>query len=517
MTTVQPTPERMTKRQAAVAGVAAGAAALGGAELLAGILPGAASPIIAVGDLVISLQPAGAKQFIVDLFGEADKLLLNLFIAVVALAAAAIIGILARRTPVAATIGFGAFGVLALVAGLSDPLSEPITTFIVAFAAVGIAVWTLGFLQRVATDVPQTAEMPDWGRRRFLGTSIAVAGVAAGSGVLGRTLLDRGGIGTPSAPTTAIPAAADPAPSPPASSRLDIEGISPLITPTDDFYRIDTALLVPRPDVSSWRLGVSGLVETPFELTYDELLAMPLIEQYVTIACVSNEVGGSLVGNALWRGVPLKHLFDRAGLKPEATQVVGRSVEGFTVGFPVSHAIADEREPMVAVAMNGEPLPARHGFPARLIVPGLFGYVSATKWLAEIELTTWEAFDAYWVPLGWSKTGPILTQSRIDVPREGSGVTPGQVAIAGVAWAPDRGVSMVEVRIDEGEWRAAEVATPISDATWVQWVYRWEAEAGSHLIQVRATDGDGAVQTDERTPPAPDGARGYHTISVDAG
>ena len=197
--------------------------------------------------------------------------------------------------------------------------------------------------------------------------------------------------------------------------------------------------------------------------------------------------------------------------------MVGRSVEGFTVGFPVSHAIADGREPMVAVAMNGEPLHARHGFPARLIVPGLFGYVSATKWLAEIELTTWEAFDAYWVPLGWSKTGPILTQSRIDVPREGSGVTPGQVAIAGVAWAPDRGVSMVEVRIDEGEWRAAEVATPISDATWVQWVYRWEAEAGSHLIQVRATDGDGAVQTDERTPPAPDGARGYHTISVNAG
>jgi DMSO/TMAO reductase YedYZ molybdopterin-dependent catalytic subunit len=505
----------VTRRMGAVAGIAAGAAALGGAELLAGILPGAASPIIAVGDLIISLQPPGAKQFIVELFGEADKLLLNLVVAGVALGAAALIGVLARGRPAVATAGFGAFGILALGAGLRDPLGEPITTFVVAFGAVALAVMVHRLLLRVAgAGAPQVAEMPAWGRRRFLGTSIAVMGVAAGSGLLGRTLLERGRLVAPAGGIGVIPDASAPAPPPPTGSSLDVADVTPLVTPNADFYRIDTALLVPRPDVTTWRLKLSGLVDRPFELTYGELLEMPLVEQYVTIACVSNEVGGHLVGNALWRGVPLKALFDLAGLRPEATQVVGRSVDGFTVGFPVAHAIADDREPLVAVAMNGEPLPANHGFPARLIVPGLFGYVSATKWLAEIELTTWEAFDAYWVPLGWAKEGPILTQSRIDTPRSDARVAAGTVPIAGVAWAPDRGVAGVEVRIDEGSWEVAEVSTPISEATWVQWVHRWEATPGDHVLQVRATDGDGVAQTDERTRPAPDGARGHHTIRV---
>ena len=261
--------------------------------------------------------------------------------------------------------------------------------------------------------------MPAWGRRRFIGASIAVVGVAAASGVLGRGLLDRGRL-TASDQAGAIPAPETTAPSPPPGSSLEVEGISPLVTPNRDFYRIDTALLVPRPDVATWRLSVTGMVDRPFELTYDELVALPLHEQYVTIACVSNEVGGNLVGNALWTGVRLKELLERAGVHPEATQIVGRAVDGFTVGFPTAHAIADDREALVAVAMNGEPLPANHGYPARLIVPGLFGYVSATKWLTEIELTTLEAFDAYWVPLGWAKQAPILTQSRIDVPSSGA-------------------------------------------------------------------------------------------------
>jgi hypothetical protein len=249
-------------------------------------------------------------------------------------------------------------------------------------------------------------------------------------------------------------------------------------------------------------------------LTYDELVAMPLHEQYVTIACVSNEVGGDLVGNALWRGVRLKELLERAGVQPAATQIVGRAVDGFTVGFPTVWALADERESLVAVAMNGGPLPADHGFPARLIVPGLYGYVSATKWLAEIQLTTLEAFDAYWIPLGWAKEAPILTQSRIDTPRDQSRIEPGTVAVAGVAWAPDRGISAVEVQVDESGWQPAELSVPISDATWVQFVHRWQATSGEHLLRVRATDGDGVVQTDERTEPAPDGARGQHTIRV---
>jgi DMSO/TMAO reductase YedYZ molybdopterin-dependent catalytic subunit len=295
---------------------------------------------------------------------------------------------------------------------------------------------------------------------------------------------------------------------------LAVDGISALITPNERFYRIDTALLVPRPNIDTWRLSISGMVDRQFELTYDELLAMPIHEQYVTIACVSNEVGGNLVGNALWSGVRLKELLDQAGVQPAATQIVGRAVDGFTVGFPTAWAIADDRESLVAVAMNGKPLPADHGFPARLIVPGLYGYVSATKWLAEIELTTLDAFDAYWIPLGWAKEAPILTQSRIDTPRDGASVEGGTVPVAGVAWAPDRGIAAVEVQVDDSGWQPAEISAPISDATWVQFVFPWSATEGEHTIRVRATDGDGVVQTDEQSRPDPDGARGHHTIRV---
>ncbi len=509
---LKPIPSRTA---AAIAGLASGAAALGVAELLAGLLPGAASPIIAVGDLVIALQPPGAKQWVVDLVGEADKLVLNLFIAAVAVAITAGIGVLARTRPGMARILIALGGILALGAGLRDPLAEPITTLIVAAAAVGVAIWMLGWLMGLAAEGASrpVAEMPDWRRRRFLGTSIAVVGVAAASGLVGRTLLDRGRLNAVAQGGT-IPAPLETAAPLPAGASLDVPELSPLVVPNADFYRIDTALLVPRPDIATWRLRLTGMVERGFELTYDELLAMDLHEQYVTIACVSNEVGGDLVGNALWSGVRLKELLDRAVVSPEATQIVGRAVDGFTVGFPTAWAIADDREPLVAVSMNGEPLPADHGYPARLIVPGLYGYVSATKWLTEIELTTLEAFDAYWVPLGWSKLAPILTQSRIDVPRDGARVEPGTIAVAGVAWAPDRGIAGVEVQVDEDGWEPAELSAPISDATWVQFVRRWEATSGDHLLRVRAIDGQGETQTDQKTRPAPDGARGHHTIRV---
>ncbi len=507
----RPEPHRWA---AAVAGLTAGAAGLGAAELLAALLPGAASPIVAVGDFVISLQPPGAKQFVVELFGEADKLVLNLFIAAVAVALAAAIGVLARRRPGLARLAIGAGVLFALAVGLRDPLADVLPTAVVAVAAGGIAAVALGWLLRLATPRPAPgAEMPDWGRRRFLGTSIAVVGVAAVSGVAGRALLEGGRLSAPPQVGT-IPEPSATAPPLPIGSSLDVPDLSPIVTPNRDFYRIDTALLVPRPDVDTWRLKVTGMVDRPFELTYDELVSLPLQEQYVTIACVSNEVGGGLVGNALWTGARLKDLLDRAGVQPEATQIVGRAVDGFTVGFPTAWALADDREALVAVAMNGETLPANHGFPARLIVPGLYGYVSATKWLSEIELTTLEAFDAYWVPLGWAKEAPILTQSRIDVPRSGARVPAGQVAVAGVAWAPDRGIAAVEVQVDEGGWTPAEISAPISDATWVQWVLRWEASPGDHLLRVRAIDGNGDVQTDQKSRPAPDGARGHHSVQV---
>jgi DMSO/TMAO reductase YedYZ molybdopterin-dependent catalytic subunit len=256
------------------------------------------------------------------------------------------------------------------------------------------------------------------------------------------------------------------------------------------------------------------MVDRSQELTYDELLALPLVEQHVTIACVSNPVGGDLVGNARWTGVRLRDLLEMAGVQDGATQIVGRSVDGFTAGFPTSWALDPIREPLVAVGMNGALLPPKHGFPARLVVPGLFGYVSATKWLDAIELTTREAVDGFWIPRGWAKDAPILTQSRIDVPAAGDRLAAGAVDVAGIAWAPDRGVAAVEVRIDGGPWVAARTSRPISDATWVQWVYAWEATVGDHRIEVRATDGTGVVQTGRRTDPAPDGARGHHRITV---
>jgi len=292
-----------------------------------------------------------------------------------------------------------------------------------------------------------------------------------------------------------------------------VEGLSPLITPNADFYRIDTALSVPRVDLEAWRLRIAGMVDRPFEVTHDDLLDMDLVERYVTLACVSNEVGGGLVGTAAWLGVPLAALLDRAGVQPGATQVVGRSVDGFTVGFPTD-VVYDGREAMVAVGMNGEPLPLEHGFPARLVVAGLYGYVSATKWLTELELTTWESFDAYWVPRGWSKEGPIKTQARIDTPRAGQTVGPGERVVAGVAWAPNVGIERVEVQVDDEPWVEAELSEPLGDDAWRQWRVGWVATPGRHVIKVRATDRNGVTQTDASAPPAPDGATGWHTIRV---
>ena len=294
---------------------------------------------------------------------------------------------------------------------------------------------------------------------------------------------------------------------------FDVPGLATYVTPNDDFYRIDTALSVPQVDVGSWSLFVEGMVDEPYALSYDELVAMSDVQELVTLSCVSNEVGGNLVGNAAWQGVRLETLLDRAGVQPGATQIVGRSVDGFTAGFPTEVGL-DGRTALVAVAMNGEPLPAEHGFPARLVVAGLYGYVSATKWLDGIQLTTWEDFDGYWVPRGWSKEGPIKTASRIDVPRSGATIDPGPQPIAGVAWAPPGGIARVEVQVDDGEWIEARLGEPVSGNTWVQWLLEWDATPGEHRIRVRATDASGETQTEESAPPAPDGATGWHRRTV---
>jgi DMSO/TMAO reductase YedYZ molybdopterin-dependent catalytic subunit len=510
---IRPTP------RAAIAGAVAAIAAIGLSELTAAVLS-AQSLVAAVGGVVIDLQPAGAKDFMVALFGQNDKLALELFIVAASVGVGALLGSVARRWFIVGAAGFALFAAVGFLATLSDPSAAAAPAAIIAGVAaiVGIQVlsWLLGPPATTA-DRETAGSMPDWSRRGFLVRTGSVAAGAVVAGLAGRSLLEASR-SAPAAGAASIPPPGEVA-TLPAGSSLEIAGLSPLVVPNEDFYRIDTALLTPNVDVATWSLRIHGLVDRETRLTYAQLVELPMIEQYVTIACVSNEVGGGLVGNAKWTGVRLREVLDLAGVNDSATQLVGRSVDGWTAGMPTSWVMDPSREPLIAVKMNDEPLPRSHGFPARLIVPGLFGYVSATKWLSELELTTWEAFDGYWVPLGWAKEGPILTQSRIDVPRNGQSVPAGRVVIAGVAWAPDRGVSKVEVAID-GEWRECTLATPISDATWVQWTHAWDAAsagAGAHTIEVRATDGTGDVQTADRTPPAPDGARGHHTIRVQVG
>ncbi len=518
-----PLPHRATaSRSADLAAFLAGGLAAGLAiaigELMAGLIVGAPSLVIAIGDFIIENQPDWAKDVAVGLFGTNDKLALNASIVIGAVLIAGLLGVAGRRSWNVPLIGFGIAGALGLLAALTRPLVSPLWAVITVVGAIVVALvalrlmlaatspaWATGPPPAPASDAPVPAGgMPDWDRRRFLQVGGGVAVGAVVLGVLGRNLLTSrpaGGLAS-----AQLPSVAAPLPKVPAGASLDVEGISPIVVPNGDFYRIDTALISPRVDADTWTLTVKGMVDREVTLTYDDLRSMPLFEQYVTIACVSNEVGGRLVGNALWTGVDLRSVLDMAGVHPDADQIVGRSVDGFTTGFPTQWAMDPDRRPMIAIGMNGQPLPVDHGYPARLIIPGLYGYVSATKWLSEIELTTLEAFDAYWVPLGWAKEAPILTQSRIDTPRNGARLAAGAVVpIAGVAWAPDRGVSRVEVLVDDGQWQEAQLSDPLTDAAWVQWKLPWTtpSDSGRHRIQVRATDGKGVVQTAEIDPATP--------------
>jgi len=513
-------PDPRSGRWLAFAGAVAVGAALATGELLAGLL-GMPSPLLAIARFIVDIQPPGAKDFVVALFGEADKIAFQVFIILVALGIGSGLGRVAPKRPDLATLVVAGFAAVGFAAALRDPNNILALSAAVAGveAAVGIHVLRrlvrLATRARTATASSTTASAPDWGRRSLLqaGGAIAVGSVVAGAA--GRLLLERQR--SPATPAD-IPSVARPVTLPPgadiATTDLVAGGLSPIVVPNLDFYRIDTAFIPPTVERDTWRLKVTGLVDREVELTYAELVALPVVEQYVTIACVSNNVGGDLVGNAKWTGVPLRTVLDLAGVQASADQLVGRSVDGFTAGMPVEWVMDESRVPMIAVGMNDEPLSRTHGYPARLIIPGLYGYVSATKWLTELELTRFDRFQGYWVPLGWAAKAPILTQSRIDVPQFGSPLTAGSVPVAGVAWAPDRGIQRVEVRIDEGDWVPARLSSPISKATWVQWLYLWDATPGTHQITVRAVDGMGEIQTDARSNPAPDGARGHHGVRV---
>lgn len=515
------TPHVAEARLAAISGAVAAAAAVGLSELIAGLMGGATSLVAAIGQAVIDRQPTGAKDLVVALFGTNDKLALEVVVVIAAIAIGAGLGTAARRSFAAAALGFAVVGVLGFLAAVGIPAANPSIVAAQAALAVGAGIqvlsWSQDRMRQIrSTEVAGSRPGTDPVRRSFLLRTGALSVAAAATGLAGRWLLERGRVAPDTGSAPSIPSADRPAAQIAAGQDLSgaTPGLTPLVVGNDAFYRIDTALLTPSVDVATWTLRVHGLVDHEISLSWADLIALPLIEQYVTIACVSNEVGGSLVGNAKWTGVRLRDVLELAGVQGNATQLVGRSVDGWTAGMPMAWVMDEAREPMVAVKMNDEPLPPAHGYPARLIVPGLYGYVSATKWLAELEVTTWEAFDGYWVPLGWSKEGPILTQARIDTPR--GSVAAGRVPIAGVAWAPDRGIAKVEVAVD-GVWREARLSSPISDATWVQWVLPWDATRGDHVLQVRATDGEGTLQEELSSPPAPDGARGWHAVRVRVG
>lgn len=504
---------------AGLCGLVAAAMVLGIAELLAGLIDPDASPFVATGATVVDHTPSALREFAIDQFGTSDKAVLFWSMAVVMAILAVAAGLLERRGPYGSAL-LAALGVAVCVLVLSRPNATLVFALpILLGLAAGIC--TLRFLiARAPGHIPRTEAVTgsdiDPSRRRFLALAAGAAAMAAGSAVAGRWIgermravaadLEQFVLPRPRMPAAAVPAGTDP----------PVRGLTPFLTPGDTFYRIDTALRVPAVTSADWRLRIHGMVDREIVLTMDDLRRRPAVEKIVTLTCVSNEVGGDLIGNASWIGYPLAELLAEAGVRPDADMVLSTSADGFTAGTPVA-ALTDGRDALLAVGMNGRPLPVEHGYPARMVVPGLYGYVSATKWVVDLELTRFDMAQAYWTSRGWSARGPIKTASRIDVPAAFGDLAPGPTVVAGVAWAQQRGIAAVEVQVDDGPWQPAELAPEYSLDTWRQWTWRWDAPPGTHTLRVRATDGRGNVQTDQRASPAPDGATGWHSRSVTVG
>lgn len=501
------------KSTLARAGVLSASAALGIGHLVAAVMAiPAASPLIAVGSVAVDAAPTPVKETAVRLLGTWDKPVLISGIAVVLLVAAAGIGLLARHRPGPASVAIGALGLVGagaalLRSGLSSGGVWSAAPSLVA-GAVGVAALTL--LVRTSPTRAQTPSSTSatttGSRRRFLASAVGVGalaavGVGVGAAVNRARQATRALIRLPAPRSAAAPL----------PDGVQVPGVQPFTTPADDFYRVDISLVTPRVDVAEWKLTIDGAVDRPLELSYDDLLAMPLIERDITLACVSNEVGGPYVSSARWLGVPFTEILARVGVQPGVDQVFSYSSDsGYTCSTPYV-AVSDGRDAMVAVGMNGQPLPDARGFPARMIVPGLFGFVSATKWLERIELTNYAARTAYWTERGWATDAPVLTQSKIEVPTS-LGTLGASRMLGGTAWAQHRGIEKVEIRIDDGDWQSVTLAATAGIDTWRQWSFRYDGPAGRHSAQVRATDGTGAVQPASRTKVFPSGARGWHQI-----
>ena len=513
---------------AALVGLISAAATLALAEVAALFLAPGASPLLAVGSLVIDLVPGWLKSFVISVFGTNDKIVLLVTLGIVVAVLAAGIGILEYRRP--------PFGIVGLV------LVGGIATFAVITRADATTVWAvptvLGMVLgvvvlRVAVDrlhrwvaAEQQGERPGEvprfsdarvSRRGFFvmagatGVAAVVAGVAARAMNAGTTAVNA------VRAALKLPAPAIAAPPIPAGADLGIDGVASLVSSNTDFYRIDTALQIPSINADEWKLRITGMVENEIEVTFAELLALPLVETYVTLMCVSNEVGGYLTGNAKWLGYPISELLARAVPTKGADVVLSTSQDGFTATTPLEVLQDRDRNSLLAVGMNDEPLPLEHGYPVRMVVPGLYGYVSATKWVVELKVSTFAQESAYWTDRGWAAKGPVKTSSRIDVPAFGDTLRPGTVAIAGVAWAQHVGIDRVEVRVDNDPWQDATLAEAISADTWRQWYIEWTATEGNHTLEVRATDATGFTQTEKRVDVVPDGAEGWHTVQVSVG
>jgi DMSO/TMAO reductase YedYZ molybdopterin-dependent catalytic subunit len=503
-------------------GLVATGAGLAAAEIVVGLFERTSSPVVPVGQVFIDWVPTPLKDWAIDTFGTNDKVVLVIGALVVLLGIGIGVGVLAMRGARAAAVALTCVtGVIGAWAVLTRP--EPtLVKLLPTIIGTGVSVAVLLYLaphpaHRPASattrdDADQPAAQPmGLDRRRFVGGAIGIGSIAVIAGGVGRLLQQRFEVSSERS-AISLPPVDAPAPVLPSDAQLPLDGLGPFVTPNADFYRIDTALVVPQVSKESWRLRIGGMVDNPMELTFDDLLARPQVERYVTLSCVSNPIGGDLIGNALWQGVLLREVLEEAGVQPDATQIVSRSIDDWTAGTP-TEIVMDGRDALLAVAMNGEPLPARHGYPVRMVVPGLYGYVSATKWVTEIELTRWEDYDAYWVPRGWSKNGPIKTMSRVDTDRRGA--TPNEVLVGGVAWAIHRGVSRVEVRSDGGQWFEADLGGVPSSDTWVQWMVTLDLEPGRYMVESRAFDGDGVPQTEETAPVAPNGAQGYPRRWID--
>jgi DMSO/TMAO reductase YedYZ molybdopterin-dependent catalytic subunit len=499
----------------ALLGVVAAGAGLAVSELVSGFLHQRVSPVGAVAESIIRLTPGRVIEGVISVVGQNDKPLLIAVTLLGLFVVSAGVGILAMRSILAAQLVFVAMGivlVLAVQSRLTSSQAIYIAPILGALTAIVVLASLAGYARRAADPPPQPApgRGPEHSRRTFLELAGVLAIGALVVGGTGRVLAHGRAAVEAARRKLKLPVTA---PNAPAGVEVGVEGIVPWVTDQDDFYRIDTALAIPQILPEDWTLRIHGRVDNELELSYQDLLDRGLTQAWLTLCCVSNEVGGDLISNAWFAGVLISDLLTEAGVQDGADAVLSTSDDGWTAGTPLA-VLTDNRNAMLAIAMNGEPLSPEHGFPVRMVVPGLYGYVSATKWVVDMEVTSFSDFSAFWTDRGWSAQGPIKTESRIDVPHDGDGVSPGDVAIGGIAWAQHTGIAKVEVRIDDAEWAEAKLGADPSIDTWRQWSYVWTADSGDHRIQVRATDDSGYTQTEDEAGVVPDGATGWHTIGI---